>query len=767
MTDLATLGLEVKSDGVEQGARALGALSGAAKRAEAATGGVTTSMKGAASAALAGARANYSAAAAKLAAAKASADSTAEDIAAAKAARGLAAASLAAAKAENDRVAAALASAKALEQEAAAANTNAKAAHGMSSEAMSLQHSLRSTIEMMAMGIPPTQILSSQMSHLSYAMSGEGGLKGAAVALGQSLKGLLDPVALLGIGLAALAVVGLGMVNWGHAAAYALNELADVVQAIGPYAIAAAAALALMYGPAIIGGITAVSEAVLSLTAYLAGLAIGAAEAWIAMTGPVGLIIAGIALISAAVVVFRDQVTEALGVDIVGAAKDGLNSIIGAFVGGFNGIKDAWSALPGAIGDIAFQAAAKVVDGLNVMIKKAGDGIDWLIKKANAVPGINVPLINAGSHTIDIGANPYAGAASDAAGTIANDMAAAQGQDYVGQIGTGIHNMVSGAASELRDLAKEALTLGDKAKKTKHHPKSEAEKMQDRYANVVQSGQNYIATQEAERDALGMTDVAAASLAHTQDLLNRAASAHIKLTPQQTEELTKLGAAMGAAEVATQKAKEAFEFAKDATKGFLSSFTSAIEQGKNLWQAFGDAANSVLDKVISKIEDNLVDALFSAKDAGGASGGIFGMLGSIFGFGGGGGDPWAGLRTVASANGNVFSGRGISAYSSSIVSKPTLFPFARGVGLMGEAGPEAIMPLRRGPDGRLGVAASGGGQPVTVHMGDTVIQIDGSADKETVARMKAMLDERDQKNRAELPRQLMQMKRDNKLPAFK
>lgn len=63
---------------------------------------------------------------------------------------------------------------------------------------------------------------------------------------------------------------------------------------------------------------------------------------------------------------------------------------------------------------------------------------------------------------------------------------------------------------------------------------------------------------------------------------------------------------------------------------------------------------------------------------------------------------------VASAQGNVFSGAGISAYSNSIVSKPTVFPFAKGVGLMGEAGSEAIMPLTRMPGGNLGVNATGG-----------------------------------------------------------
>jgi len=53
-----------------------------------------------------------------------------------------------------------------------------------------------------------------------------------------------------------------------------------------------------------------------------------------------------------------------------------------------------------------------------------------------------------------------------------------------------------------------------------------------------------------------------------------------------------------------------------------------------------------------------------------------------------------------------------------IIGTPTYFPLrGGGVGLAGEAGPEAIMPLARGPDGRLGVAASGGGRAsITVNI---------------------------------------------------
>lgn len=55
------------------------------------------------------------------------------------------------------------------------------------------------------------------------------------------------------------------------------------------------------------------------------------------------------------------------------------------------------------------------------------------------------------------------------------------------------------------------------------------------------------------------------------------------------------------------------------------------------------------------------------------------------------------------AKGGVFDSPGLSAYSGQVVNSPTHFAFARGMGLMGEAGPEAIMPLTRMPGGDLGV----------------------------------------------------------------
>lgn len=70
---------------------------------------------------------------------------------------------------------------------------------------------------------------------------------------------------------------------------------------------------------------------------------------------------------------------------------------------------------------------------------------------------------------------------------------------------------------------------------------------------------------------------------------------------------------------------------------------------------------------------------------------------------------WAKGLFETNARGGVYADSGLSAYSNSIVSSPTVFPFARGIGLMGEAGPEAIIPLKRSKDGSLGIAGGGGG----------------------------------------------------------
>ena len=87
---------------------------------------------------------------------------------------------------------------------------------------------------------------------------------------------------------------------------------------------------------------------------------------------------------------------------------------------------------------------------------------------------------------------------------------------------------------------------------------------------------------------------------------------------------------------------------------------------------------------------------------------------------------------VTNAKGNVYDGGELQKYAyGGIINKPTVFPMKNGLGLMGEAGAEAIMPLKRGKDGRLGVASQGGGSNVVN------VSVDASGTKAEGNTMKA------------------------------
>lgn len=72
---------------------------------------------------------------------------------------------------------------------------------------------------------------------------------------------------------------------------------------------------------------------------------------------------------------------------------------------------------------------------------------------------------------------------------------------------------------------------------------------------------------------------------------------------------------------------------------------------------------------------------------------------------------------LANGRGNAFAGGRVTPFASGgIVNSPVLFPMRGGAGVMGEAGPEAIMPLARGADGKLGVRSTSGNIQVTVNI---------------------------------------------------
>ena len=128
--------------------------------------------------------------------------------------------------------------------------------------------------------------------------------------------------------------------------------------------------------------------------------------------------------------------------------------------------------------------------------------------------------------------------------------------------------------------------------------------------------------------------------------------------------------------------------------------------------------NSIKDTVATGLADAIEGLIFSTKSLGEVLSGVLRQAARLFiNFGIRQAFPFL-SPTTENANGNAFYKGKLTAFAyGGIVNKPTLFPMANGMGLMGEAGPEAVMPLRRGPSGRLGVEAQGG-------MGQVIVNVD-------------------------------------------
>jgi phage-related minor tail protein len=146
------------------------------------------------------------------------------------------------------------------------------------------------------------------------------------------------------------------------------------------------------------------------------------------------------------------------------------------------------------------------------------------------------------------------------------------------------------------------------------------------------------------------------------------------------------------------------ERTRDLTSGsnaFARAITSAFAQGATGAKGFDSVLKSLALR-LSSLSLNLALKPLTSSLSGGLTN-LFGALGGKLG--GTGGDDAGAASVQPFAKGGV-------------IASPSFFPLGSGrTGLAGEAGPEAIMPLARGPDGRLGVAASGAAtQNVTVNI---------------------------------------------------
>ena len=175
-------------------------------------------------------------------------------------------------------------------------------------------------------------------------------------------------------------------------------------------------------------------------------------------------------------------------------------------------------------------------------------------------------------------------------------------------------------------------------------------------------------------------------------------------------ENARLGAAADdagkAAADAAKKATDAWEGLRDVSKDARENFRESQEAMKDAAAEAGGLFRGLIDGTMDW-KEALLEAIPVAlqllntlnKSAGGS--GIFG--GGIFQ------SFIGGLLGIRLAKGGIMDRGNIVPFArGGVVTRPTVFPMADGAGLMGEDGPEAIMPLKRGADGKLGVVASRG-----------------------------------------------------------
>jgi hypothetical protein len=463
-----------------------------------------------------------------------------------------------------------------------AANDSAAGFHKMSGAAklstaqmMALTHATRGIGEQMAMGTSLTQAFTAQLSHLSFIASGPGGVTGALRGVGSMIIGVATKFPLV---TAVLTLVGGGLLGMEHQ----INSTSKTTVSFGNVAKAT---------------FDVIKDAVWSgLKPAFDAIAPWATAAWN---------------------------------DVVTVVKTAGNAIIGTGVAAVAGILAAWNGFPGAIGDLAFQAADKFYAGLTLMIRQARVEINGFIGSINGAlknTGIQIPSITGGGliglnpdGTQKHIPNPFAGEASSAG--LDKAIKNAFSTDYLGEF----YDAVKKNAVALA----EAGDAGDKAGK-------------------------------------------------------------------------KIGAG-------AKKATDPWKGLREVTDKTAKKMQEAAQ---TMGQTWGGALKGLLDGSM-KLKDALISVGQSilkyfnqvniAKGGSGLfGGGLFGgIMQGLLGFAKGG------VFDSSAGGGLTKFARG-AAFSSSVLTQPTVFRFADGVGMAGEAGPEAIMPLRRGPDGRLGVAAANG-----------------------------------------------------------
>lgn len=528
-----------------------------------------------------------------------------------------------------------------------------------------------------AMGMNPLIIGLQQGTQLSAVFAQSGG--SMAAVLSGAFRQIASAQALMTIGLVAGVAALVQMVDWAKLAQATLTGLADILPAVATAAAYLGTVLALAFTPQILSAIlTAISYIGTSLVQAV----VAATQAMVAfsLANPFAAFVIAVGLAVAAIWTFNDDLTRILGINVLATVKRAANYVIGAFVGAFHDIQFVWNNFPAIIGSAAIGATNVVIRSINWLLEKGTAGINSLIGLANqglnklgisSIATVNAPQLGQMANAAAEGLTKAVGARNS---QLQKDLST----DYIGMIGGAIDTATKWAQGKLRSLSASigagAAPKGGGAGNTATAAKSAADKVQW--------------VPETPIVANPVMDLSRKDLPRYDDI-----------QPVETA-VTRLYQGMLAA--------------REATREFLTDWINGIREGGNIFSSFADSVINGLNRIIDKLLDNTINGFLDNLFASG--GGAFGSLMSSIGLGskntlgGVSASSQAYLDGQASMIGKTGFAKG-GAFTNTIVNTPTLFRFAKGaqLGEMGEAGPEAIMPLKRGADGSLGVVSHGGG----------------------------------------------------------
>jgi lambda family phage tail tape measure protein len=294
---------------------------------------------------------------------------------------------------------------------------------------------------------------------------------------------------------------------------------------------------------------------------------------------------------------------------------------------------------------------------------------------------------------------------------------------YIGLLGqaASIEDQVRAKRNQINDAARQGVSL------TKEQIAVQLELTRTQALGTFQID----AATAAERvhlAAMFMSNEAATAYTIVQTKINEARARGAPLKAQEVADLQKSAEAYAKVKTQADAYGEALNsVASSASSTLTTGLTDILDGTKSVGQGFQDMSKMIIRAVEEAIIKMLIVQPIIQSLKSSLSGGF--SIASLFGGGGG---------ITPSAHGNIFDAGNVVPFArGGVVSQPTVFPMAQGMGLMGEAGPEAVMPLRRGPDGNLGVMARDGGGSVSI--GDTNIVINGQRTDGEIEQIRAEL----------------------------